>query len=149
MKAKTRLILVLLLASPLWLSFQYRPLRVRILARLGNAEAMRELGDAYMTVGGDGLLVRSDPVLAYYWLEASAERGNTSAMWALFNMNRGDFYHYSPRIQKWLPRAAEAGHLPSMIELSKAFQYGLYGFPKDPKLAKEWIDKIKKVPHHW
>lgn len=43
----------------------------------------------------------------------------------------------------WLKKGASLGNKACMVELRNAFEQGLYGLPRDSKLAEEWQRKVR------
>ncbi|GAB4348703.1 MAG: hypothetical protein Kow006_09680 [Gammaproteobacteria bacterium] len=75
--------------------------------------------------------------------QRAAEQGNHEAQLAL-----GGFYAVGEGVEKNIDRARElieqaanAGHVPAMIVLAKAYQKGDLGLQKDLEAARRWLER--------
>lgn len=98
---------------------------LKVQAYLGSTTAMLKL-------------VEIDGGKRYYWLLMAAEHRNTQAIFGVGNLNRP-----TPEALVWYKKGAELGSVGCMIEVSKAYEYGLYGAPIDKSEANRWLQLIK------
>ncbi len=121
------------------LSMGWRFSRVHILARLGHAESMSELGLAYVSISGRGLVAESNWKTATYWFEKAGAAGDGGADFELYQMWRvqGD----PADIRRWLERGARNGNPECAGMLSNCYWLGLYGYPKDDAMRRAWAKK--------
>jgi len=116
--------------------------RVNILARLGHARSMEELGDAWESFSGKGITSGGNWKKATYWFEKAGESGRGSADFSLYQM-----WHITgdpADIRRWLQRGAKNGNPECNVALTNAYRYGLYGFEKDPAMVDYWTNKRRK-----
>lgn len=102
--------------------------RENILARMGNVESMYWLGEEYGKIQSD--FVETNHQKAIWWLQRAAARGNVAAMYSLFLWWRD--LNNEP-LRYWLSKGVEAGHVMSAVEIVHGYEFGMYGYPKDPE----------------
>ncbi|WP_005031202.1 tetratricopeptide repeat protein [Holophaga foetida] len=124
------------------LSMGWRFSRVHILARLGHAKSMAELGGAYADVTGEGLVTEYNWKKATYWLEKAGASGYGGADFTLYQMwqVQGD----PVDIRRWLERGARNGNPECTLTLANSYRYGMHGFPKDKDMADYWSGKLPR-----
>lgn len=105
-------------------------------AEKGDSEAMYKLSIAY----GSPLAV-TETDLSNYWLQKSAELGNTKAMYMLGYENLiGIYGEENPELAAhWLEKAAKKGHVKAMFFLGNLYYEGMEPVAKDDKNAKYWL----------
>jgi TPR repeat protein len=81
-------------------------------------------------------LVEIDGRQNYYWLLMAANKGNAEAIIGVGNLNRP-----KPEALVWYRKGAALGDVACMVEVGKAYQYGLYGEAVNKAEAKRWFDK--------
>lgn len=116
--------------------------RVHTLARLGHVDSMCELANAHSSFSGKGLTRGSDWGQATYWYEKAAEKGYAGADFCLFQM--WQVQGKPEDIRRWLERGAKNGSPECIMQLANAYEYGLYGFPRDKELSNYWTKKMPK-----
>ena len=100
---------------------------LKVQAYLGSTTAMLKL-------------VEIDGRQNYYWLVMAAEYGNTNAIFGVGNLNQP-----KPEALVWYRRGAALGSVGCMVEVGKAYQYGLYGVDVDKIEAEKWYDKANAL----
>lgn len=102
----------------------------------GSADAAYNLGTMYLGQKF-GFPSKKD---ALYWFKQAAEYGHIDSQYNLGVMLA--FGHASKIDTKsalsWWYKAAVKGHKQSAFALAEAYQKGLFGLRKDPKLASYW-----------
>lgn len=108
----------------------------------GNAQARYVLGRMYEK--GDG--VKKDEATAVKWYKLAAEGGHATAQRRLagaYALGRG-----VAKDQKlgmyWIQQAAKNGDTRAQKQLAKGYEMGLFGLPKDEKLANEWRERARQ-----
>ncbi|WP_005031215.1 hypothetical protein [Holophaga foetida] len=131
--------LTLALALLVGLLMSWRFSRVHILARLGHTKSMKDLGNAYTSFSGDGLIADPNWKTATYWFEKAGAAGDGGADFELYQMWRvqGD----PADIRRWLERGARNGNPECAGMLSNCYWLGLYGYPKDDAMRRAWAKK--------
>ena len=76
----------------------------------------------------------------YYWLLMAANHGDVGAIFGVGNLNRP-----KPEALVWYRKGAELGDIGCMVEVGKAYQYGLYGVGVDNVEAEKWYDKANSL----
>ncbi len=100
---------------------------LKIQAYLGSTTAMFKL-------------VEIDGGHRYYWLLMAARQGNTQAIFEVGNLNQP-----TPEALIWYRKGAKLGDIGCMVEVGKAYQYGLYGVGVDKVEADKWYDKANAL----
>lgn len=109
--------------------------RLILRARLGNPKAMQELGIEYRKISN--AKVRRDIHKSAFWLKKAAEGGELEAYRDL-----GQMLGMTPEgPMHWFLLGAGKGNPGCMVEVAKAYQYGVHGVKRDPKKAREWWDR--------
>ena len=110
-------------------------------AEAGDGRAMYNLGIWYM-LGQKGLA--KDAAKAFEWYEKSHEAGDPSGTGAL-----GGCYLDGAGVPKCpmrgatlLSQAAERGSKRACYDLGRAYAAGLWGFPKDEKMARRFYSMV-------
>lgn len=99
---------------------------LKVQAHLGSTTAMLKL-------------VEIDVPRNYYWLLMAANHGSTEAIIEVGNLNQP-----KPEALVWYKKGAELGSIGCMLEVSKAYETGLYGNPIDKAEADRWLQLAKK-----
>ncbi len=103
-------------------------------AKVGYVGAESIVGHAYYKAG--------DMVKAAFWLERSAEQGNSNSYYYLARIYvGGDGVEQDiDKTIKYLEKSAELGNVNAMSTLATIYNYGEYGVPIDYKKAKRWAE---------
>ena len=106
----------------------------------GDVQAMYLVGMAHLSISGEGIVKRGERREPVYWLRMAAQNHHSGAMYILADLP-------IPNEEKvmWLKKGAELGSKACLIELRNAYEHGMYGLPKDAKLAAEWQQKVRDV----
>ena len=112
-------------------------------AKAGDVYAMHELAMANTSPAGGGIVRDPRPGKALALLREAAGRGFSPAMYTLSQLLTDDLTN-EERVM-WLKKGAELGSKACLIELRNAYEHGMYGLPKDAKLAAEWQQKVRDV----
>ena len=107
-------------------------------AESGNAEAQRNLGEAYETGKG----VSRDYTQAAIWYRKAAEQGDEQAQFQLAflcEIGRGVAQDYK-QAAEWYRKAAEQGNIEAQYSLGLDFRDGK-GVPQDYTQAAQWLRK--------
>lgn len=100
---------------------------LKVQAYLGSTTAMLKLREI-------------DGGQRYYWLLMAAKQGNTQAIFEVGNLNQP-----MPEALVWYKKGAELGDIGCMVEVGKAYQYGLYGVVVDKVEGQKWYDKANAL----
>ena len=108
--------------------------RVYTLAYFGNSEAMYILGRDYQT-DPPKIVLFSDQQIGYNWIIRSAKKGNEHAIkilvstWQILD---------KPQVVYWLKYGVGFDRPWCAEELSRAYEFGLYGLKRDPVKSTEY-----------
>ena len=110
----------------------------------GHARAAFLLARRYF----DGLGVEKDEEQGCYYLYEAANQDDLDAQGELANLfclGEGGMAKDESKAFDWARKAAEKGHVPSMVYVARALRDGA-GVDRDPLAAVEWYEKIALLP---
>jgi len=114
--------------------------------------AEQDAGDARFRLGVFYHLTKTPPDFkkARHWLTLAAEGGHSAAQYDLAMMFLEDDNGQSrDEVQwhGWMEKAAAQDNLHAIIALSRAYQHGLHGLPKDAQISVQWAVKAAEKTH--
>ena len=91
--------------------------------------------------------ITRDPENAVFWYQKAAYLGHPEAQYNLGVMYlEGDGTEKSIKIgQNWILKSAKNGEYLAIDFLAKAYNQGLFGFPKDQSKAQVWQKKLTDI----
>lgn len=107
-------------------------------ANQGYVPALRSLGVMYLTGSGAKL----DSNRGYEYLEAASKSGDSYSQFMLGTMilDMGEPARIAEGLH-WIKKSADFGFQPALEQLAEFYKNGLYGLPKDQKLADSYSDR--------
>lgn len=113
--------------------------REELLAKMGNTESMNWLGNEFVKYRSD--YVEHNFQKGIWWLERAAARGDDRAIYHLFQCWSVSAPEHA---RFWLSKGVEAGDAASAEEIMHAYEFGMYGYPKNQD-KRQIYDKIWRL----
>ena len=85
---------------------------------------------------------------SWFWIPSeiaarTAKSPDEHAKAGMLMATRGQIFPDTDRAFEQWEMAARGDHIPSLLVIGNAYLYGHYGRPRDPNLAREWLERAR------